>query len=346
MRYSAVLRILLSLLGALGMGGAAGVVYLAFHTPDLAVPPVPPLPDHPTAIEHWVNRGESRHPGIVDGTEARVVWGRRYTARRTERAIVYLHGFSASRQETAPLVERLSERWNANAYEARLSGHGRGGAALARAEAGDWLGDAREALAIGRALGENVVVVGSSTGATLAAWLASRGDQSGVLGYVLLSPNFAPRDRRSDLLLLPGARTWAPWIHGRHHGFEPANRRHARYWTTRYPTTALVSMMRLVDHVRDRDFDDVRRPVLTLYSPADTVVDTAAIREWHEALAAPRKHLLTLRPGDPAGHVLAGDILSPATTGDVVAAVETFFGAPPSAPRPSRGSAPEPGTHR
>ena len=342
MRYPILVRVLLVLLAAAGLVGTAVSAYLANHTPALEVPPAAALPEHPTAVEHWVNRAEARHADIVPGTRARVTWGRRYRPRRTERVIVHLHGFSASRQETAPLVERLAARWNANAFEARLSGHGRGGAALARADASDWLGDAREALAIGRALGDRVLVVGCSTGATLAAWLASRDDQSGVLGYVLLSPNFGPRDWRSDLLLLPGARTWAPWIQGSHYRFEPANERQARYWTTRYPTTALVSMMRLVDHVRDRDYGDVRRPVLTLYSPTDRIVDTGAIRAWHQALDAPRTRLVSLRPGDPAGHVLAGDILSPATTDDVMAAIEAFFD--PPAPATARRTIDRPGS--
>lgn len=318
-------RFALAVPATLAVAVAAGAAWLATYTPDIAPPAAPDIPDHPTAVEHWVNRAESRHPDLVPGTEARVVWAERYASERTSRAIVYLHGFSASRQETAPLVERLARDWDANAHEARLTGHGRGGGALARAEAADWLADAREALAIGRALGDEVLVVGSSTGATLAAWLASRDDQDGVLGYVLMSPNFAPRDPRAELLLLPGAKAWVPWIHGATHAFEPRNDRHARYWTTRYPSPALVSMMRLVDFVRDRDFGAVRRPVLTLYAPDDGVIDTGAIRAWHESLGAPRKRLRTIRPDDPVAHVLAGDILSPATTDDVIHAIRDFF---------------------
>lgn len=315
------------LLAAIGLALAAAG-WLAATTPPLAAPAPPRLPAHPTAVEHWVNRAESRHDDIVAGTEARVLWAEPYASRRTDLAIVYLHGFSASRQETAPLIERLAREWGANAYEARLSGHGRGGAALAAADAEDWLSDAVEALAIGRARGDRVLIVGSSTGATLAAWLATRADQGDVLGYVLLAPNFGPRDWRSELLLLPGARTWIRWVAGPAYGFAPVNERHRRYWTRPYPSEALVSMMRLVDFVRDRDFSSVRRPVLTLYSPRDRVVRPGAIRSWHERLGAPLKRLEVVHPGDPARHVLAGDILSPATTRDVIAAVQAFFPAP------------------
>jgi esterase/lipase len=321
----ALLRTGLALL-ALGLAAAlAAAGWLAATTPPLTAPAAPRLPAHPTAVEHWVNRAESRHDDIVPGTAARVIWADPYAPRRTDVAIVHLHGFAASRQETAPLVERLARGWDANAYEARLTGHGRDGAALAAADAEDWLGDALEALAIGRALGDQVLIVGSSTGATLAAWLATRADQEAVLGYVLLAPNLGPRDWRSEWLLLPGARTWVRWVVGPSYRFAPVNERHQRYWTRPYPSEALVSMMRLVDFVRDRDFSRVRRPVLTLYSQRDQVVRARAIEAWHERLGAPRKQLEAIATGDPARHVLAGEILSPTTTADVIAIVRDFF---------------------
>ncbi|MDD4273595.1 MAG: hypothetical protein PHG14_07705 [Desulfobacter postgatei] len=38
---------------------------------------------------------------------------------------VYIHGFSATRKETAPLSDLVAKTLNANLFYTRLSGHGR-----------------------------------------------------------------------------------------------------------------------------------------------------------------------------------------------------------------------------
>ena len=88
--------------------------------------------------------------------------------RKTPYSVVYLHGFSATRQETAPLAECVADSLGANLFETRLAGHGREREPLADVRAEDWLHDAAEALAIAARLGERVIVIGTSTGATLA----------------------------------------------------------------------------------------------------------------------------------------------------------------------------------
>jgi hypothetical protein len=97
--------------------------------------------------------------------------------------------------------------------------------------------------------------------------------------------------------------------------FEPVNETQARHWTTCYPTRALVPMMATVDLARSLDPSAVRVPTLVYYSQNDEVVDPAAI----EQLVASLGESGSLRrqvndSGDPANHILAGDILSPGTT--------------------------------
>ena len=122
---------------------------------------------------------------------------------RTPLAVVYLHGFSATRQETAPFSARLARALGANLFEARLRGHGRSEAAMAEGTVEAWLEDGVEALAIGRRLGERVVLVGCSTGAALATWMLANGHDQDVAGLVLFSPNFGTRHRGASLLTGP-----------------------------------------------------------------------------------------------------------------------------------------------
>ena len=62
-------------------------------------------------------------------------------AHQTQWAVVYIHGFSASRMETAPLADTIATALGANLFYARLAGHGRGGAAMGEPSVQDWLAD-------------------------------------------------------------------------------------------------------------------------------------------------------------------------------------------------------------
>ena len=150
----------------------------------------------------------------------------------------FVHGFSASAPELSPLPERIADNLDAHLYYARLTGHGLPGAQMAGASVAHWLQDARETLAIASRLGERVVLLGSSTGATLGAWLAveeARAGRDRLAAIVLLSPNFGLADRRSGALLLPGATHIARALVGAQRSFDPLNALHAEHWTTTYP---------------------------------------------------------------------------------------------------------------
>lgn len=77
---------------------------------------------------------------------------------------------------------------------------------------GDWIRDTAEALAVGRRLGDRVVVIATSTGGTLATNAAVNPAMSqNVVGYVLISPNFRLKPWKALLLDLG----YAPvWLHG------------------------------------------------------------------------------------------------------------------------------------
>jgi alpha-beta hydrolase superfamily lysophospholipase len=106
-----------------------------------------------------------------------------------------VHGFSATRQEIAPVPERVAAALGANLFETRLAGHGRERDGLVDVRAEQWLDDGRELLGVGRALGERLTLIGTSTGATLALALASHPDFRVVDSLVLISPNFGPPHR-------------------------------------------------------------------------------------------------------------------------------------------------------
>lgn len=287
---------------------------------------VPVSPDWD--LSAWVASREGSVPGIRPGDAKEIVWADPQAPAHTEWSVVYVHGFSADRHELSPTVERVAEALGANLFLTRLTGHGRDGAAMGEASAADWLQDVEEALTVGGRLGSRLVVVGTSTGATLAVWAAARERwRDRLAALVLVSPNFGVRDRSAEILLWPWGGVLARVVVGSERCFEPYNPDQARHWTTCYPTRALLPMMALVDHVRKMDLARVSAPLLVLYTPDDEVVDTDAIEAHFTRFGSSSKVLLTVEgSGDPSHHVLSGDILSPGTTDAVVAHILDFIG--------------------
>ncbi|MEJ2642981.1 MAG: alpha/beta hydrolase, partial [Desulfosarcinaceae bacterium] len=205
--------------------------------------------DGPDAIEAYLQAGEGRfRDALRRHVHKEIVW-HHPDRRRTDLAIVYLHGFSASHRELAPIPERLASLQGANLFNTRLTGHGLPGLALANASLADWQADAREALEIGRHIGHKAVVMGMSTGATLGVWLAAQA-RAQIAAMILISPNFGLRSPLARLLPY----RWGRWLlrplSGRIRAFQPLNSHHSYYWTTRYPVRALFPVGRLMAQVR------------------------------------------------------------------------------------------------
>lgn len=286
----------------------------------------------PEDLDAWIAAGEKtvdERYGLIHGTQKRIRWFSDRTP--TRYAVLYFHGFSATRQETAPLAELVADALGANLFETRLSGHGREREGLTNVRAEDWLRDAAEALAIAQQLGEDTIIIGTSTGATLAAAMLAEPAMQSVDTIVMLSPNFAPRDDNAAWLTRPAGPLLAEMMVGETRSWEPHNEAQGRYWTTSYPMSATVEMMRLVDLANRRLPATIGQRLLLLYSPDDAVISSDAAVAVYEATAAPQKALLEIRnPGDPSHHVLAGDVLSADKTEQLAAQIVEFISRPGS----------------
>ena len=264
----------------------------------------------PEDLDLYLAQGEAGISGLRPGTQKQIVW-KGHPGQKTDRAIVYLHGFSATRGELSPVVEDVAAALGANVFFTRFTGHGLDGSSLARAQAVEWLDDAFEALAIGRRIGNRVAVVGMSTGGLLATWLAAYGEPMDAL--VLLSPNYGLKDSRSQILFWPWGMELGKVLVGAERSWDPTNLLQERYWTTRYPLESLRPMLALFRDMENRDLKRVRCPVLGLYTPQDDRVDTGLIERNFSEFGTQRKELIRL--DQIRHHVLAGSAISPETTG-------------------------------
>lgn len=324
-----------ALIGSMGLLVGLLTLYAMGPRSELDLDPGPATPVIPNVdvLDVWLARNESTHPTLVTGAEKRIVWAGK-PGERTPLAVIYLHGYTATRQEVAPLCERLAASLGANLYHTRLHGHGLDPEALGAATAEDWLRDAAEALAIGRTLGERVIVVGTSTGGTLALWLAQQESAESIAAMLLISPNLGPRNRQGELLAGPWGAELLSGLVGDTYEWQPANDAQRRYWTWRYPARALLPMMALVREVRDSPLESIRLPTYVLYSPDDRVVHPDEIERAFSRLGSPIKTLESFPDAqDRSRHVLAGDILAPQDTSRVLERMQRFLSRLDSVPR-------------
>jgi len=267
-------------------------------------------------LDAYFAESESTFSDIVDGTQKRIVWANEVGA-KTPVSVLYIHGFSATSEEIRPVPDKLAEALDANLIFTRLSGHGRSGDAMAEPSVGDWMRDTDEALSVARALGEQVIVVSTSTGGTLVAAAALQQDMmESVAGAIFVSPNFAINSPSAVILTWPAVRWWGPIVAGAQRSFETLNEGHEAYWTNSYPTVALMPMAALVKAVDGLDLGQAKIPALFMISDQDKVVSPSKNREVAQEWGGPSAlKVLSMGEGDdPFHHVIAGDILSPGQT--------------------------------
>lgn len=281
--------------------------------------PLPP--DNIAALEDWIKASEAAYPDIRPGNAKGIVW-HASNHQRTAWSVVYLHGFTASRLETAPVTDQVAQALGANAFHTRLTGHGRTGAAMGEATVQDWIADTVEAVHIGKTLGERVLVISCSSGATLATWLALTAEGNNVAAHVFISPNFGPKDKRSEIINSPWGRPLVLAFEGKNRGWTPETAAEANAWTFNYPTRALFPMMALVKSVRESDLSLFQTPVLVLYSENDGTVDPVETQAAFTRIGSPMKTIENVSYSHSKGqHVLAGDLKDPKAVAPMVAAI-------------------------
>jgi len=271
-----------------------------------AVRPAPPTVL--SELDGWLQQSEAKFADIKPGTAKAIVWASD-KKESTEWAVVYVHGFSASRLETSPVAEQVAKQLGANLFDTRLTGHGLPGIAMGEATPQDWLADTQEAINIGHALGKKVLLISCSTGSTLSTWWATSAEAEKIQAHVFISPNFGLKDKRSELINGHWGQRIAYAVTGDTIKYQSEDPREAQAWTQSYPTKALFPMMALVKQVRESDLSKFKAPVLVLYSEQDQTVDPAEIKTAFAHFGSSHKNLEPVNYSQSKGqHVLAGDI--------------------------------------
>lgn len=264
-------------------------------------------------LEAELAASEAQVEGLREGCQKQVVWANGVA--KTRLVLVYVHGFSATPAEVRPLPDMVAKALGANLYFTRLVGHGQDGAAMGRATLAEWEADVAEAFEVAAALGDEVILMGCSTGCTLLTTALARGAKA--KGIVHLSPNYGLRNKAAHLLLqMPGVRRWGPFLVGRERSFDVISEAHEHYWTTRYDTAAVFTMADAVRTAMGAAIERIKVPAYFAYAETDQVVDPKKTAKVMGRWGGPvTQDILVQGPEDDAdGHVMAGDVFSPNQT--------------------------------
>lgn len=250
------------------------IVYLlgpSPHTPVYATT-MSAVPAQPALLEAFIKNNESQHK-LKPDNEARIIWANDSLKQKTEYAIVYLHGFSASQEEGNPIHTNIAKEFGCNIYLSRLAEHGIDTTEpMANLTPDKYWESAKQALAIGEQLGNKVILMGTSTGGTNALQLAAAYPND-IAALVLMSPNIAINNDKAYLLNNHWGYQLAKIITGNDHITSSDDRPiYKQYWYYHYPLKALVQLEEMLETTMTKEtFEKVKQPLLMLYYYKDSV---------------------------------------------------------------------------
>ncbi len=217
--------------------------------------------------------------------------------------------------EISPICDELAKSVKANLYYSRPSGHGRSDDAMGEATVNDWINDTVESIQIAEKIGKKVIIVGTSTGASLTTWFLSNPDLSkNVEANIMISPNFWPYDKSSKIAIYPWGKQIIELVMGKYRSWVPRTEEIRKYWTFRTPIQAIVTLMGTVDLVSRVDVTKIKTPLLIFYSTKDDVIDPKLVEQKFSMFGSVNKKLVVVdNSEDINNHVLAGNIMSPST---------------------------------
>ena len=279
------------------------------------------LPDLPVGIDRiseYVQDREARLP-VKPDNQGIILWGDS-VAQPTTYVLLYLHGFTASRFEGQPIISDFVKEFRVNAYLPRLAAHGlQGTEAMLGMTPANLYNSAKEALVIAHKLGKKVIIMGTSTGCTLALMLAADFPQL-VDGLILYSPNIQIKNNFAPLLSGPWGLQIARLFHGgRYYNSSDApDSEDCKYWNCRYRVEAQVYLQQLLDmRMNRKEFARVHQPVFLGYYYKDaehqdqTIEVKAALRMFDELGTPPDRKVKVAFP-EAGVHVIACGLSSKA----------------------------------
>jgi len=260
-----------------------------------------------------VNKENARTSNIKPDNQSQFIWVD--SLKKTEYAFLYLHGFSASHGESEPIITNLAHTYACNTYLPRLYLHGLNDVdAFAKLNPKDLVESAKKAIAIGKAIGEKLIIVSCSTGSTLATYLAAFDDD--IEAMIMTSPNFDLYDQNSHLLLKPwGKQIFRQMMGGNYRQWD-ASPDINKYWTTKNRIEAHIAIRSLLDQTMIDDiFKKIDIPIYAGYffvdeNKMDKIISIDAIKHFEKTISTPKENIKIVPFDNARGHVISSKYMN------------------------------------
>ncbi|MEP7322030.1 MAG: alpha/beta hydrolase [Saprospiraceae bacterium] len=278
---------------------------------------LPKVPVHDLySLRGYVQVKEFNDQPIKEGNEAEIIWANDSIHTKTPYAIVYLHGFSASHEEGNPVHKDIAKKYGMNMFLPRLSEHGKSvQEPLLKFTVDKVWKDAQEALAIGKELGEKVILLSTSTGGTLSLKLCAEYPE--IAAQILMSPNVAIHDSKAWLLNKHWGLQIAHQVLGGNYKYAgDTSAIYAKYWNRKYRIEALTQLEELIETtMTPATFSKVKQPTLMMYyykdeNHQDMVVSVDAMLKMFDQLATPAALKQKTAIPEAGDHAIGSEIKS------------------------------------
>ena len=277
---------------------------------------LPQVPSVANELQSYIQKNEAAHK-LKPNNEARIVWYNDTTKAKTHYSIVYLHGFSASQEEGRPIHTNIAKEFGCNLYLSRLAEHGIDTAdPLIHLTPEKYWESAKQALAIGKQLGDKVILMGTSTGGSNALQLAATYPED-VAALILLSPNIAIFNDKAWLLNNPWGLQIAKAVTGSGYMISSDTRPvYRQYWNWKYPVEAATQLEEYLETTMTKEtFNAVKQPLLLLYYykddiHQDSVVSVPAMLKMYDELGTPSDKKIKQAIPNAGNHVLGSYVKS------------------------------------
>lgn len=260
-------------------------------------------------LEQFIAAKEATVKNLKPDNQSRIIWAD--SVRKTEYAVVYLHGFSASIWEGDAIHTEFAKRYGANLYLARQEGHGIDDKdTFKKLTPKNYMDSAKEAVAIGQLLGEKVILMSCSTGGTHSLYLTAHNPEM-VHAQILYSPNIAIVNPAAQLVTMPWGEYLASAMVGEHvksgsHG----NPEMENFATTQYHTNGIIALESLLEQTMTPEtFSKITSPYFMGYyykneEKQDPVVSVSAMLEMDKATATPAAKKRNVPFAEVGNHVI------------------------------------------
>jgi len=266
------------------------------------------------SLDGWIANRESGFKTLKPGNEAEIVW-HNDSISVTDYSIVYLHGFTASKEEGNPVHKAYAKRYGFNMYLPRLYGHGLDTTEpMIDITPEIYMQSAKEALAIGKSIGRKVIIMCCSTGGTLGLYLAAH-DPS-IEAIICYSPNIDIYNQDSHVATKPwGLQIMRLMLKGDYREYDASDEA-KKYWQTRYRIESLITVRSLIDHTMTPEtFGLITQPVFVgaYYKDEehqDDVVSVQAMRDMMPLLGTSSEKKRFVEFDDVGAHVMTNPLRS------------------------------------